>query len=79
MPARKTYPVADLVDLANEMIALADDAEARKALCVLVESVLGKTGNYHGFGFNYPLEVVQEPTFDSSDEIRYYNRHYFYA
>lgn len=49
--ARKTYPVADLIDHANRVIDHAKTMDERRAVAHLLESVLHETGNYKGFRY----------------------------
>jgi hypothetical protein len=70
--ARKTIPVADLVDKVNAMIAYsaeycpASAQDDRYALGTLLESVLYDTGNYKGFRFLADPDEVRAGNYDNS-------------
>jgi hypothetical protein len=49
--ARKTIDVAAVKDRANTMLEVQSTPEARRAVAVLLESVLHATGNYRGFKY----------------------------
>jgi hypothetical protein len=71
--ARKTIPVADLVNKVNGMIAYSAEhhpdtaVQNRYALCTLIESVLHDTDNYRGFRFlAAPNDVIADKYDDSA-------------
>lgn len=49
--ARKTIEVEAIRDRVNTMLEVQSTPEARRAVAVLLESVLMATGNYHGFKY----------------------------
>ena len=57
MRTRKTITVEDFKAKANAMLldSEADLVEGRKAVAILLESVLMDTGNYHGFVQDQPV------------------------
>lgn len=75
--ARKTLNVTDTVATLNGYIQYADTAEARLAICSVIERILHDSGRYRGFRYTNLVEVYEyngEITLDSPDESF---RHYF--
>lgn len=50
--ARKTIDVSAVKDRANTMLYVQSTPDARRAVAVLLESVLMATGNYKGFKYH---------------------------
>lgn len=48
---RKTIEVIPLRDQINARIKLTTSTQARRALCLVLESVLHASGNYRGFSY----------------------------
>ena len=57
--SRKTLPVTQIVERANEMLAAPGSTpEGREAICVMVESLLLEAGRYGGFRYLPTTEVL---------------------
>lgn len=55
---RKTLPISQLVERANEMLAAPGSTpEGREAICVMIESLLLDAGRYGGFRYLPTTEV----------------------
>lgn len=68
---RHTYRVSDLKANVNRMLQCDITEDERKALCVLLESVLFEIEQYKGFSFK------GENDCPAPREEGYYNRFYF--
>jgi hypothetical protein len=76
---RKTIDVATLTDSVNEMLAAGwTSQEERRGMCLVLERVLFKTGNYRGYRYLTEREVPVgekpginpgEPSDDLDDRI----------
>lgn len=78
--ARKTIPLADLVDRTNAMLrdSLPELHEGRISLCVLLESILQDAGQYHGFQFiNDDGSTDLGPDYIPPDDPRHSRRRYY--
>ena len=85
--ARKTYPIAELVQDANEAIRWAtvnNVDEQRSAaclsICAMIERILHETGNYHGF--QWIDETGNQMTTEQAQNIKiddpcYYSRRFY--
>ena len=71
--ARKTIEVARLRDLVNTYNEQSSDlmVQERMAQNVLLEIVLGETGNYHGYQF-LGVDYDQDPPFIPDESRRRY-------
>lgn len=54
--SRKTFEVKTVQDEINTKLASDIPQEAKKELCVVLENILFKTGNYHGHNYIYWLD-----------------------
>lgn len=59
MAKRKTFDVAELVDMVNDIcrFSINDSKEHRQGAMSVVEEVLHRTGNYKGFRYLMPYEM----------------------
>jgi hypothetical protein len=71
--ARKTVNVKYALETANNMLQTNESAEAKAAVCTLIESILFETGNYNGFRWQ---DHVNARTTMPGD-VDYYDRFYF--
>jgi hypothetical protein len=53
MKTRKTIEVREIREMVNSYIEQDITQPEKTALCVLLESILHKTGNYHGYNHNF--------------------------
>lgn len=68
MAARKTISVEAVKDRANTMLEVQSTPEARRAVAVLLESVLQATGNYKGFRY-LPEEYNSQEEYERTKEV----------
>jgi hypothetical protein len=70
--SRKTIPVADVVEMANDMLANSADSkeQGREGIRMLLEQILHATGNYRGYSYLDGHEAVIAGTHDET------RRHY---
>jgi hypothetical protein len=71
---RKTYSVNDLTMKVNGYIKAATiSTDEKRALCILIESVLHETGNYQGFSYNFDWnKATEEEQNDGAYDRNYY-------
>jgi hypothetical protein len=75
MGKRKTVSVKDMVDYANLQLSRVDNfatKDFKAGICVMIESILHKSGGYQGFMF------INNNDSDVST-LGYYSRSYFYT
>lgn len=78
MARTKTIKVSEIMEICNGIIESKDweqSQEAKRAACVILETVLLKTGNYGGFR-HINLVQVSEKRYETEPETEY-NRRYF--
>ena len=79
-PKRKTIEVEKITREVNRLLKLDTISEEKKeAICSLLETILFQTGNYHGWGLNFPpgLEPGTEKWKKYLIENDYHARFYY--
>jgi len=92
MPQRKTFKIEVFKEYVNKQLERTDDFATQKfkaGLCLALEEVLFRTGNYNGYNYNYWIkkgfkewQEAGEPGFPEKNKYLYgkggheYNRFY---
>ena len=79
--SKKTVPVLEMLEFANESLACKDHSiEFKEGICSMIEKILHKSGNYNGFMFldaDAASIGYEEVTERYSPNAAYMTRKYF--